>query len=245
MPDTIVLTMITRRPLKTAEGLGRLLDAMESVPECAPTHWGPDERARNPYDRTEMADAVTGYPSEFFIPGFRRNKPVRYQGYFSAKNKGLKDVKLDFGTSLRKKNLPQIFSLGAALAEGLEPEVGFVHPIWRLGEASQHYSASGILKSSDLQACGPKPICARTWYGRHIVDLIGRDRIDRAGIPVMETSWGGVMLDLIESPWDSDFPVISEKQAAVMSVLEASNVFGDYSDTFNCRPNSNWMPIPE
>ena len=244
MPDTISITMMTLISLHTTAGLARLLDAFESIEACKPTHWGPDERARNPYERHDLVAAVSSFPDEFYVPGLHRRRPSRYQAFFSAKDSGLKYVKIDFGTKPRQKDLPSIFSLGDALAEQLEAEYGFVHPIWRLGERSQKFSAAGVIRARDFQENGPKPVCVRTWYGPHLVGLIGRERLTKSGALIHETSWQGVQLDLVERPWEADFETLSARQLEVMRHLDPSGVFGDYTIPVKPKPGPDWVPIP-
>src|SRR5215510_14377058 len=123
LPEAIDIIMLTSLPLRTRENLKLLLGAFEGVEELEPTHWGPDERARNPYNREEMLDVITD-PERPYVPGLRRAKPPRYLAYFTAKDPGIKMVKVQFGSGLRKKDPPLIFKLADALATTLEPEYG-------------------------------------------------------------------------------------------------------------------------
>src|SRR5262245_27450890 len=121
LPEEIHIVMLTGEPLHTRRGLEGLLDAFESIEELAPTHWGPDERARKPYDREELISEVTD-PDGPDMPGLRRAKPPRYSAHFSADDAGLKLVRVEFDASLRKKDPPLIFKLGDALAKELKTE---------------------------------------------------------------------------------------------------------------------------
>jgi hypothetical protein len=245
MPDAVYVTMITQVPLRTREGLERLLDAFESIEELAPTNWGRDERARDPYDRAALITEVSALKSESYMPGLHRRKPPRYQAYFTASDSGLKMVKVEFGSSLRKKDMALVFKLGSILANALEPEYGFVHAVWRDQDEKGLYSISNVVTARKLQECGLLRPPARTWYGAHIVKLIGRDRLDETGVPIKETPWGGVELNLVADPWEADFETLNARQEKVMSVLEPAGVFGDYSSWHDCKPGPKWKPIPE
>lgn len=236
---------MTQLSLRTRKGVSLLLDAFESVTDLRPTHWGPDERARNAYERDEMISAVSGFSHDFRVPGLRRTKPPRYKAYFSANNEGLNDITVEFGPSLHSRDLKLFFLLGNALAERVAPEYGFVHLIWRLGDRSQEYNASGILSAGELQACGPKAPPSRTWYGPYFVRLIGRERLCTCGADIQETSWGGIQLDLVRDPWESDFDRLHAQQMSVMNNLQPSGIFGDYTKPLKCAPGPRWIPIKE
>lgn len=244
MPDQTLITMMTLMPLGTASGLARLLDAFEHQPTTMPTHWGMDERARNPYDRAAMIAGVTEEANNILVPGLHRRKPPRYQAYFAAYDSGLNYVKIDFGSSLKPADLARVFVLGDTLAEQLTVEFGLVHLIWRLGEQSQNYSAAGVIKARDLQQYGLKAPCARTWFGPHLVRLLGRDRLAATGAPQHDTAWGAVQFDLTEQPWTADFATLSARQNEVMTRLQPSGIFGDYSNMIRYQPGPRWEPIP-
>jgi hypothetical protein len=243
MPDRVEITVITKSSLRSRAGLEHLLNAFESLNEFTPTHWGLDERARNPYDRNELVATVSAFKNDFYMPGLHRRQTPRYEAYFSARNQGLNYVKVEFGSSLRQKDLPHVFSLGDALAANLEAEFGFVHPVWL--EGSEEYCASGIITADELQKYGPTPVCARTWFGPHLVLLIGHERLSSSGAVIQNTPWGGIQLDLVQHPWESDVEKLSSRQLEVMKHLQPSGVFGDYTKVLEYKPGSNWKPILE
>jgi hypothetical protein len=241
VPDTVLITMFSQVPLRSAAGLNGLLDAFESIPECVPTHWGPDERARDPYDRQAMVQTVSSFALEHKFPGLHRRKPPRYEAYFSARDAGMKYVKVEFGAALSDAMMRTPFALADGLAKALEPVYGIVHPIWRLGAISQSYSASGIFKAADFQKCGPRAICARTWFGPKLID---RDVLVAAGCIVKGTAWGGEQVDLVVRPEAATFEDLSARQAEIMKRLQATGIFGDYSQPLQCKPGPKWTPVP-
>jgi len=97
--------------------------------------------------------------------GLHRRQPPCYKAFFSARSQGLNNVNKEFGFA----RMPLIFALGDALAVALEAELGLVHPVW-LG-SGQEYGASGIINPDELQKYGLNPLCVRTWYGPHLVQL--------------------------------------------------------------------------
>jgi hypothetical protein len=243
LPDEIHLVMLTKAPLRTPQGLQALLDAFEGVNGLRPTHWGPDERARSAYDRGEFVKHVTS-PDGPLVPGIRRAELPRFQAHFSAENTGIKQVTVEFGSGLRKKDLMPIFELADRLATALRPEYGIVHLIWAEGKRGA-YNTTSVMTADRFRACGPKPPAARTWFGRHIVDLVGLGRIEAAAASVRQTDWGGVVMDLVEPPWAADFATLSAGQSEAMEHLRPSGVFGDYSDWLDCKPGPRWKPVSE
>ncbi|MDT5062504.1 MAG: hypothetical protein QOH63_2963 [Acidobacteriota bacterium] len=242
MPDRTLVVVITKTALRSEAGLERLLDAFDNVEGFTPTHWGQDERARDPYDRTQLIREVSSLKGEFGMPGLQRRKPPRYKAYFSAKNGGVKIVNVEFSSTLSEKELPRVFSFGDALAEQLKAEFGIVHLAWN--EGHQEYNASGVITVDELQKYGPTRVCARTWFGPHIVRLIGEERLRTSGALVKKTSWGGVQLDLMERPWESNVEALSARQDEVMRQLAPSGIFGDYSQFLNYKQGANWVSIP-
>lgn len=238
------VTLVTQTPLRTAKNVKEVLNAFESIDRFTPTHWGPDERARNPYDKEEMLRWIKELDEDYSAPGLHRRKAPRYKAYFWANNDDLTYLVAEFGSDLKDEDVKQVFGLGDLLAERLKPEFGTVHLVWK-GGGTDFYNNSHIISDEKLQACGPRPPCARTWFGKHLVKLIGPDLLQSAGVPTRKTAWGGLQMDLVETPWKSDLETLSAKQAEVLEHLEPSGVFGDYESWHGCKPGPSWKPIPE
>lgn len=240
MPDQVEITVITKNSLRCHTALEQLLNAFESIKGFIPTHWGLDERASNPYNRYELIASVSTLKSDFYLPSLQRKQSPRYKAYFSAAFEGLNYVNVEFDTSLSKKYLSYVFALGDAIATNLEAEFGFVHPVWFDG--SQEYCASGQITASELQNYGPTPVCARTWFGSHLVKLIGRENLLNSGAIIQDTSWSGIQLDLVQHPWESDLETLSSQQLSVMKYLKRFGIFGDYTQ-LEYKPGVNWQPV--
>jgi hypothetical protein len=202
MPDAIFLTFFTYVPLGRTEGVRRLLQAFEEVPNMQPTHWGLEERQRFPYDQDEMVREVGTNTDDFFTPVFRRRKPPRYEAFFASKTQGLSKLEVSFDPVQDEKFTEAVFTLGDALARLLDPELGWVHPVWRLGEESQSYSAAAGLRHAELQKFGLNSICARNWYGRRLTYNMTEEVLSNCGAITQETPWYGMQLDLVERPWE-------------------------------------------
>jgi hypothetical protein len=243
MPDKILLTMITPAQLRSPRMLGPVLDAFEATARTTPTHWGPDERARNPYDRSELLSEVGATQDDAVVPGIARRKTPRFDAYISLGLGKLNYAEVEFGASVSDADVKLAFTLGTALAASMKVEFGIVHPIWRLGERSQHYSASGIIRPRDFARCGPEALCARTWFGPQLAQLLDAKALRANGCAVRETSWGGLEVDLVEEPWTADFETLSARQTDVMTRLKSAGLFGDYSDGSQCKAGTRWSRI--
>ena len=244
MPDAVYITMITSANLRNAVGVTHILDALEKHPKTVPTHWGTDERARQAYKREEIITNISNLTNDLNVPGLHRRKVPRYEAYFTAKQHEINNLKIEYRSSIDEPILPVLFTLGAELAARLEPVFGFVHSIWDLGEQSQEYSSAGITNVRDFQEYGPQAPCTRTWFGPHLVNLIGREVLLSCDAPTTETAWGGIQLDLIDKPWEADFATLQQRQQQILQQLLPSGVFGDYSQPFEYRPGPRWVPAP-
>ncbi|MBC8103618.1 MAG: hypothetical protein H7Z41_13660, partial [Cytophagales bacterium] len=219
-------------------------DAFGRDPGLAPTHWGPDSRTRDLFDRDRLIGEVTAYQSEFYVPVLRRRKAPAYEAFFSAKSSGLNYAELRVKGPVQSADAPRFFALGDALANALTPELAFVHPVWNRGEESQLYSASGVLSLKELQEYGLNPVCARTWYGSRLVSEIGRERLAQAGLRIENTRGGGVRVDLVQDPSQSDFETLQRRQTEAMAALVPSGLYADYTRFNDFVPGPRWVPIP-
>lgn len=243
MPDRIDLEVFTWHSLRSKDDLDCLLSALETS-DLAPTHWGLTEPVRNQYDRNAVIAGVSATGShELYTPSLHRRKAApRYEAFFSTSSEDLNFVNSKFQNALDIKCLSQIFALGDTLAENLEAELAFVHPIWY--ETNQ-VNLSPYVKVRDLQKYGLRSIGARTWLGPFLVKTIGRDLLYSCGAYAQDTSWGGIRLDLVKDPWQADVEALSDAQAKVMQNLDSSGIFGDYTNVLAHKPGNNWKSIPQ
>ena len=156
------------------------------------------------------------------------------------RNAGYSYIDLAFSGEAAGAAIKDIFELGDRLAAQFRADFGVVHPIWKtkLIDPYPSYSGSARFRIDQYDECGPKAVCARTWFGAHVVGLIGRAPLVKLG--ALETEWGGMRLDLVGSPWASDRATLAARQAEVMTELKASGVFGDYSSPLSCTQGARW-----
>jgi len=170
---------------------------------------------------------------------FRRKNP-KYRCHLANRLGELSHLKLELTDMVDAEVGEAIFALGADLAAVLKPEYGFVHA-WQKGSDRKTYRISGNMTFFNLQKSGPRPVAARTWIGKHISSL------DVAGflieeVPSQKTGWGGLKIELADSPWQSDESELEESQKRIMEMLAPTGVWGDYNAVFP-EPGPNWRPV--
>lgn len=247
MPEAVTISLFSYVPLRTPARLAGFLDLLDAWPEFTPANWGLDERARNPYnqaERQELIEEVCAEKGMFLTPGLRRRKAIRYEAYFDAYTEGLGKVRFEFDPGPTEADLPRLFEFVDALADYFHPALGWIHRFWRVGERSQNYNASARSTIDSFQKYGLHPLCTRTWYGPHLVGLIGLPLLEASGALVRQTLWGGVQIDLAERPWAVESETLMAAQQQVMKTLVTSGVYGDFSDLFHKKTGPRWVPLP-
>lgn len=248
MPEAVSITLFSYVPLRTPAGLAGFLDLLDSTPGFTPERWGLDERARNPYnqaERQELIEEVCAEKGMFLTPGLRRRKALRYEAYFDAYAGDLGQTWFEFDPGPAEADLPRLFEFADALAAYFRPAFGHIHRFWRVGERSQKYNGSAVVTIDDLQRYGLDSVCARTWYGPHLLGLIGLPLLEASGALVQQTPWGGVQIDLAEQPWEVDPEVLLLAQERVMQTLVTSGAYGDFTDLLHKKTGANWVPLPD
>src|SRR5262249_52780291 len=139
-----------------------------------------------------------------------------------AQATGLTSIAIDVGATPRPA---VIYELAGELAERFRAVYGTVHPDVQDGTK---FRAAGNLELEWLQRYGPLAVAARTWYGAHLVGLIGEDRIRAAGVAA-PLPWGGLRLDLVPEPWAAGIDTLKQRQAEAVAALAPAQVLGDYS----------------
>jgi hypothetical protein len=130
------------------------------------------------------------------------------------------------------------------LARHLTPLFGTAHPVW-LGKG-QDYNAASVLCDKELRQFGPGSLCARTWFGPHLVKLIGRERLAGAVHSLIDLPAGVVQADLLPEPWAHDISDLAPARVRGMAVLAEAEVFGDYSVRRHTKAGRLWAcPQPE
>jgi hypothetical protein len=241
MEEQSNILLITALPLRTAEALELITTALLAHPAVTPTHWGPDERTREPFDAAALIARVSSWTDTFGTPGLQRRKAPRYSGYFTTHADQLNHVKIDAAKSTDAADLAQIFTLADALAAALAVEYGVVNLV--RADSPRRCRAAALITALDFQRYGPAGIGARTFLGPRLVQAIGMERLAALELPLQPTAWGGVRFDLHTEPWRANRETLVSQQERVNELLAESGVFGDYRTT-RYAPGPNWQPVP-
>lgn len=229
-PKEIRIGLLTQYPLLDRDGLERMLSALASV-DLEPTHAGLRESPKDEYDLQEFVETVASKASTSSMPCFDRRKAPKYTGFFNPQRDKLSMAKLTF----TGKQGATPYTAGDALAEALAIEFGFVHPI--VEGAGRPWNAAGNTTQDEFQKYGLQGICARTYFGPHLVSLIGAKRITDAGGRITAN---GAVLDLAPRPWDADIDTLKARQAEVTKAFDPAGVFGDFMDRTRGK---RWKPL--
>jgi hypothetical protein len=241
MVDKLITLLIAPMNTSVPEELARVLTALEGEPLVVPTHVSADERKRLPYERTTAVEQAKS-TALGWLNLWRTKVPKYSDGYLSGNQQSHNKLGVDYQAGLEEDRVSGLFDAWTRLANVLHPEFGFVHPLWKLGTPeSNQYSRGVRLKVHEFRDTGIYTVHARTWFGPDVVKIIGPDRL--LGLPhAKETEWGGVQLDLVESPASASLDTLYPRQREVRQALDEWGVLGDYSNGLKLKPGRNWVP---
>lgn len=240
-PDAASVIMMTRRPLREPAGVEVVLGVFERSKTWAPSHIGPDERARTPYARAEALRILTLRPKDddSYI-GLKRTKAPRYDAFFYTNNDGLKDVHVTFPDGLTETELPDVFALGDALATELAADFGMVSVAWVAGTKGK---GAGSFGAKSLQQHGLSKVYPRTYFGPELVRRFGHATLAKCG-SAEDLPYGGLRLDLATPPWKVTATGLERARKAALVTLLPSGLFGDFTKPWRPVPGPKWTPLP-
>jgi hypothetical protein len=71
---------------------------------------------------------------------------------------------------------------------------------------------------------------------------MGRERLHTCGGYAQDIEAGGVLLDLVKDPLQTDAQTLTDAQKKVKENLESTGIFGNYTRV--PKPGANWAPFP-
>jgi hypothetical protein len=249
LPDRVSLSFYTWHSFIEKANVLTFLQALSSVDDFVPTHFCVDDpedpkATFYPYTHQQFLDEIVSLDEYSDLPTLLRKKDPQYSAYhFSSGSNNLSRIDVDFDENSQIKSLHQIFEWSDNLALSVEAELAFLDPFW--DNISYEYTHSRSLKPKEFQSYGLSSISARNWFGPHLVNLIGRERLYDCGGYVQDTAWGGIRLDLVKDPWLADAETLSKAQKVVKQNLESTGVFGDFAKMLRFKAGENWVPIPK
>jgi hypothetical protein len=228
-PETIEFRCLSWRALGMKDNLRRLVELLDGTPTWRPTHWAyQDGKAALKYSPETFLKAVAKLEldASYSIDLLRRKGP-KYKADFPLWSEiGAFDMSL-LGPK-DEKECEKFFAFAGALVELFRPMFAILHMRWMLGKLSEQYNRTYQLSANDFLNYGPIALCARTWAGAHVFSLLGKENLLAVGLHCRETSWGGLEIDLVPEPWQSDFETVSACQKKAMKKLKPLGVLGDY-----------------
>jgi hypothetical protein len=248
-PDRLSIGMYTWSSLTQASSLSSLLRAFESQDDLKPTHWSFDDPGSSkssryqPYDRDSFLTAVSSLREHQDLPELYRREDPQYVVYLVKTHLKFNRIGIKFEKKLQDNDISKIYAWAGALVSSIGAEVAFIEPAWDDIDYDYEYIAS--TKAKDLLTCGLDSIAARTWFGSHLVKLIGQDLLHNCGGYAQDIKSGGVLLDLVENPWQTDAQTLTDAQKKVKGNLESTGIFGDYARVPLVKPGANWSPFPQ
>jgi hypothetical protein len=236
LADAHNIRIFTMARLGERANLEAVLDLLAEA-KLEPTHAGPRENELHAFDRAATVDAITS--GQHHLLCLARRKAPRYTGGLLAQRRaGLTDISIE-GCAHPKPEI--LYTLGDTLAARFRAPYAVAHP--EIVDGTK-FRGAGAITTDWLQNYGPMLVASRTWYGTHLTDLIGEDRIRAAGIAT-SLPWGGLRLDLVAEPWAADIATLKQRQAEAVAALEPAQVLGNYTHPVIRKPGARWVPIPE
>jgi hypothetical protein len=220
----------TKRWIGETGQLAGMLDALEALPEAVPDRAGPDERALAPYSREAvLAKLPKRRGQEWYVELARERRP-RSTGSLSSSALGTTlllrfeerpasgwKAAFDLGDDIMQHMGPRIMSITFDIDP--RPAVDAVaETIDAIIEAAHTYQPN-------LRQYGLIGLSPRTYFDASLVELIGRERIERLPVPHRRFENGGDRVDLVPEPWHAAPEELVEPWRAAMAILRESDVF--------------------
>lgn len=224
----LALDLVGGRALYDESTLDAVLDAFESH-GLEPDTWAIGEPPGHDYARDGARRALLGR-SATAVGLYRSRAPAYSARVFGRRRPRILVV---FDPPPAEQHHPAIIALADALAAAQQPHIGWLHPVadveppfddpvprirWHMDQC-----CDGSV--SEYGDHGPGGLGAITWIGPALLDLIGRRRLDAAGVTVESLGWGGVRVDLVDDPLAADDATLAEAWTAAMKPLSDARVF--------------------
>jgi hypothetical protein len=245
-PDRLYLGIYTWSSLIKPANVESWLSAFESHDGLKPTHWYTEDpeddefSGYRPYSRDALIEEVTGLEEHSEMPGLCRREVPHYTAILRNSHVKFKSIVVSFDKKIRAIDVPEIDVWASSLVSCINPEVAFLEPAWDSIDYDYVYTARTL--AENLYAYGLKTIAARTWLAAYLVELIGRERLHTCGGYAQDIEAGGVLLDLVKDPLQTDAQTLTNAQKNVKENLELTGVFGNYTKVR--KPGANWSPFP-
>ncbi|MBH0055416.1 hypothetical protein I6F65_00405 [Pseudoalteromonas sp. SWXJZ94C] len=236
-PKHIDIAMLGTNPLNNEALFAELLDVLESYPEFAPSFWSLQERGKLPYNSDDLINVVKGVTTNMTCQEIylKRNKAPKYVGRIAVMPKQF--INFEFDPKLNSKHYPTLFEFTDKLVKIFKPDIASMYigpsnPV-RPWETKPEVNIAEINEATflapvDYFKVGPKGLAMRTYFGPHYVKQFGQALL--MSTPSTKTTlqpWGGVRLDLSETPWTLTEHKLVEHWQTAMTHLRSAKVFAE------------------
>lgn len=253
------LAMYPTVSLDNEEIVDKFLNLLEKNDELVPEKWGSGERIRIKYEREEFKSFVLDESHSQCDVFLHRNRENKYMGYTSIDNG--RGSYLNFKFNYPGDKLKNFFDFADDMVELLNPIFCTAsidsEPIILNTEAEKKMYSQMKESKESLSATffshGPIGLSLRTYCSKHMIEYFGKEKFLNAPMYVKQMKNGGVRLDSVEKPWDTDEKTAFEKWIRDMEYLKDVELFGtvekylgeDYviAPSLCVKPSAKWRPF--
>lgn len=253
------LAMYPTISLDNEEVLDKFLELFEKNEELVPEKWGRNERTTIKYINEEVKKNALDENHIKKYLFLSRKKNISYLGWTSIENSTVSY--LNFTFIYPENKLQDFFDFADDMVELLNPRfctAAIDNELITLKSETEKKLYSQMKSSKESLSAtffsdGPIGLSLRTYCDKHMIEYFGKEKFLNAPMYVKQMENGGVRLDLVEKPWNTDEKTIFEKWIKDMEYFKDVELFGtvvrylgeDYIiDSGLCvKPSAKWRPF--
>lgn len=236
-PNLFRISMLPTISLQEKTNLEQLLDLLDKNEKLIPNKWGNDERIKVDYKRSEIIEKVLTKDirfNEVFV--YKNEKHIKYEGWFLTEKSYRAYLEFQFSKNMSRKYWKEFFCLSDNIANIVKPRFG-VTTMWSDEIKIDSYdSKASFYNMIESRSCspgeflpdGPLGVGLRTYFNKEMINLFGRKFLLNAPVYVEELEWGGIRMDLVKEPWNTEMECMFETWIKVMDYLKKAEVFSNY-----------------
>ncbi|GGJ09757.1 hypothetical protein [Paenibacillus hunanensis] len=232
-PDFFSISMFPTNTLEELDTLKKFLSIFEEIEKYTPTYWGNDERVKLNYSKEDIIQAVQEKKlSELYLG---RDKVNKYELNIDINANPRAFFRLEC-KSLSTKNYESFLNLSDQLAAILKPSFGITHLFWPVSypwtnddERTHIWMDTCALPTPvEYFKNGPLGVGARTYISGLCLEMFGQDFILNSPGKAELLDWGGVHLDIVESPFHTNSEQLLNAWVKMMTYLQPSGCIAEH-----------------